>query len=202
MHRTKFFLQYLKNPRLIGSITPSSKYLIKKMISPIDFSNARYILELGSGNGCITKELLKNMDLESKLIIFETNEEFCKTISKIEDERLYIINDSAEKILHHLKKLKIKKADYIISGLPLAVLPKETREIILNSISKSLKQNGLYIQFQYSLRSYKQIKQLFSQVNVNFTSLNIPPAFIYICKYTKKGNKRQITQFAKNSRNI
>jgi len=182
MHKTKFFLQYLKNPRDVGSITPSSKYLIKKMISQIDFPNARYILELGSGNGCITKELLKNMDLESKLITFETNEKFCETISKIEDERLYIINDSAENILHYLEKLKIKKADYIISGLPLAILPKDTRKIILNSISKSLKENGLYIQFQYSLRSYKQIKQLFSQVNVNFTPLNIPPAFIYICK--------------------
>ena len=54
-----FFKNFIKKPKQIGSITPSSNYLSKKMVEQIDFNNAETILELGPGTGCYTRENFK-----------------------------------------------------------------------------------------------------------------------------------------------
>ena len=54
-----FFSAFLRYPKEIGSVIPSSKYLKEGIIKNIDFKNARYIAEYGPGTGCITVEILK-----------------------------------------------------------------------------------------------------------------------------------------------
>ena len=51
-----FLKNFIKNPKQIGSIVPSSNYLSKKMVEQIDFENAEVILELGPGTGCYTRK--------------------------------------------------------------------------------------------------------------------------------------------------
>ena len=50
-----FFKNFIKNPRQIGSITPSSNILSEKMVDQIDFNKAKYIVELGPGTGSYTR---------------------------------------------------------------------------------------------------------------------------------------------------
>ena len=49
-----FLLEYIKNPRKVGAIMPSSKYLAHEMISSIDFENIDCIVEYGPGTGVFT----------------------------------------------------------------------------------------------------------------------------------------------------
>ncbi|MGL4666308.1 MAG: hypothetical protein ACRCWR_00065, partial [Saezia sp.] len=51
------FLSMLKNPRLTGSLIPSSRYLAQLMARSAQ--GAEQIIELGAGTGPITKVLLK-----------------------------------------------------------------------------------------------------------------------------------------------
>ncbi|GIS50844.1 MAG: hypothetical protein Ct9H90mP25_2780 [Gammaproteobacteria bacterium] len=44
----------LKNFKTTGTITPSSKKLVERLLAPIDFSETLLIAELGPGNGCFT----------------------------------------------------------------------------------------------------------------------------------------------------
>ena len=55
-----FFWQYLRHPRSIGAIAPSSKKLARKMVQPIDFSRASCIMEFGPGTGVFTDELAES----------------------------------------------------------------------------------------------------------------------------------------------
>jgi len=176
MNRIKFFMEYLKDFRTTGSVTPSSRFLAKKMIKNINFSHADCIVEFGAGTGVFTRTLLKRMNKDAVLLSFETNKDFCTLLKHIDDPRLQIINDSAE----HIQKY-ITKVDYIVSGLPLVSLPRTTITKIIDSIRTSLHSNGSYIQFQYSLKSYKEFKEKFNSVRINFTPLNLPPAVIYTC---------------------
>jgi len=178
-----FFKEAIKNFKTAGTITPSSRFLIKKMLHSIDFNTAKVIVEYGPGNGIITHQILNKMQSDCVLICFEINTHFYKHLKEINDGRLIVLKSSAENILIELKKLNINFADYFISSLPLTMLPKLVSQNILVKSKHALRTNGQFIQYQYSLRFYRKFKQIFNKNNVslNFELANIPPAFIYKC---------------------
>jgi phospholipid N-methyltransferase len=176
--RKFFFKEFLKNSREIGSIMPSSQFLVRQMLADVDFERARTIVELGPGLGPITKELLRRMNPKSTLIVIEMNEGFCEQLRKIADLRLVVVHASA---LDIGKFLEGRTADYVISGLPLASLPRSFAYELCAAINGVLAPDGQYVQFQYSLASYLLLKKFFRKVAITFTLLNIPPAFVYRC---------------------
>ena len=178
-----FLKEFFKNKSEVGAIAPSSKFLGKKMYGGIDFVEVKCVVEYGPGTGVFTKEILKRMNPDAILIIFETNPSFYNNLKEtISDERALILNESAEKIGEYLELKNIDKADYIISSLPLTVFPKELKENILKNSVDCLSEKGEYIQFQYSLNAHKLLKSNFSNVKLAFSLLNMPPAFVYKCK--------------------
>jgi phosphatidylethanolamine/phosphatidyl-N-methylethanolamine N-methyltransferase len=181
--KNRFFKEFLKEKKGVGAVSPSSRFLAKKMLAPINFETADVVVELGPGTGVFTKVMLKRLKAGARLLAFETNEQFCESISKIiTDDRLILINDSAEKIEDYLKEHNIKSADYVVSSLPLAVIPLPVKNRIIKQSIDCLNKDGMYIQFQYSLHSHKLLKRKFSEVKIDFTPINIPPAFVYKCK--------------------
>jgi phospholipid N-methyltransferase len=181
LSKKEFFSEFLKQGKNIGAIAPSSKFLVKKMVDPINFENVKCIVEFGPGTGIITLELLRRMPTDSILLAFEINTEFCDTLNQIKDSRIKIICDSAEKLEIYLSKYNIKEVDYIVSSLPFAMIPNQIVDSILNIAIKVLSKKGAFIQYQYSLNAYKKLKTIFKNVDLNFTPMNIPPAFIFIC---------------------
>lgn len=167
----------------LGTLTPSSRFLSKRMLRKINFSDAEIIVELGSGNGAITKFILENLSPKTTLICFEINDNFYEQLNKIGHPQLIILKASAEKIINELKKKNIHKVDYIVSSLPLTIIPDEVSDEILEKSYKILDKNGIFIQYQYSLTYYKKLKKVFKEaISLEFEPLNIPPAFIYRCK--------------------
>src|ERR1051326_6042425 len=149
--KANYIVELFKKENKVGSVAPSSRFLVRKMIAPIGFHRADVIVEFGPGTGVITTELLKKMKPSSRLYIFEINKEFIETLSEIKDERVRLIEDSAEKIEEYLVKDGIKNIDYVVSSLPLAIIPREIEYNILHAASRALKKGGSFIQFQYSL---------------------------------------------------
>lgn len=182
MSKKKFISEVLKSTGTIGALSPSSSFLAKKMLEPIDFSKAKCIVEFGPGTGVFTHKILEKMSKDAILLAFEINPVFIEELQKIQDNRLIIINDSAEKIKDYLTQNQQTSADYIISSLPFAMIPNEVVHNILTNSDNALSNKGKYIQFQYSLNAKKKLASYFSKVNINFTVLNLPPAFIYICE--------------------
>ncbi len=181
MSKKEFFSEFLKQGKHIGSVTPSSKFLVKKMVEPIVFGNVKCIVELGPGTGIITHELLKNMPEDSILLAFEINKEFCDTLNGIGDKRLKVISDSAEKLEDYLKQYQISSVDYVVSSLPFAMIPNSVVDAILDVVKKVLIKKGAFIQYQYSLNAFKKLRHTFKRVELNFTPMNLPPAFVFTC---------------------
>lgn len=180
--KLKFFKEFWKERRVVGAISPSSIFLAKKMISSIDFNSSRILVEFGPGTGIFTKEILKKMHPDAILLVFETQKSFCEQIeAEIRDSRMILINDSAEKIGEYLQKNSFEAADHIISSLPFTVIPSQIKNSILTQSVKYLSKTGTFLQFQYSLNAHKLLKSRFKIVKLDFTPMNIPPAFIYRC---------------------
>lgn len=186
MNSFEFLMEALRNFKTVGTFTFSSKFLVDKMVEPIDFKAANTVLELGAGNGCITKGILSRMKSNARLFSFEINPSFCTAIQEdIQDKRLHLINDSAEKIDFYLKQAKVNKVDYIVSSLPLVNFSPELFENILEAAKHSLKPGGLFIQLSYFTTHLPKYKRHFSDVKVKFTPLNFPPGFVYVCRNPK-----------------
>ncbi|MGA8943791.1 MAG: phospholipid methyltransferase, partial [Thermoactinomyces sp.] len=66
-----FFSKFVQSPRQVGSIAPSSKFLAKKMLAPIDWKHASVIAELGAGTGALTKYIHLFKHPDCKLFVFE-----------------------------------------------------------------------------------------------------------------------------------
>ncbi len=181
--KLNFFKEAVLAAKTSGTIAPSSRFLAEKMLKGIDFEQTKLIVELGSGNGVITKHILKKMKPNNHLICFEINEIFYQELLKIDHPQLTILNTSAEFLIDEIQKKGFTNVDCIVSSLPLSILPKEVSKSILNESYNALSEQGKFIQFQYSLDYYKRFKKLFKKQNVSlhFEPLNIPPAFIYKC---------------------
>ncbi|MHB8062875.1 MAG: class I SAM-dependent methyltransferase [Ruminiclostridium sp.] len=183
MEILSFIKQYIIKPRTVGAVLPSSKYLANKMIEEIDFSNAECIVEYGPGTGVFTEKLIANRNMDTVIILFESNKEFSKMLERKykNQPKLYIINDSAQHIDKYLTHYSIQEVDYIVSGLPFASLPHDVSAAILVETKKYLKQNGKFITFQYTSLKIKLIQNYFKKVDIKMEARNIPPAFVLCC---------------------
>jgi len=168
-----FVNQFLKYPKEIGTFTTSSKFLAHQMARAID--DSIHVVEFGSGTGAISTEILKVLRPEGTLTCFELNPTFCRELKKIHDDRITIVNDLCENAPKYADC-----SQCIVSSVPLTIMSKQQRHLILQLAARSKK----FIQLQYMPVLTKEIKQYFSDVDLKFIPLNIPPAFVYICKST------------------
>ena len=181
--KVAFFKEAVKNFKTSGTIIPSSRFLVKRILNNINFENSKLIVEFGSGNGIITKGILKKIEPSTTLVCFEINEVFYNELKKINHKQLIVLNASAENIQEEIEKLEFKQVDSFISSLPLTMLPKELSEVIIENSYEVLKEKGRFVQFQYSTQFLKQFKSIFNKkVKLDFEPLNIPPAFLYVCE--------------------
>lgn len=177
-----FFSAFLKHPKEIGSVVPSSRFLVKEILKDVNFKNAKYIVEYGSGTGRVTKDILKRARKDAKILCFEINSRLYNYLKKsIKDKRVIIINDSAENIKKHLKKLSIPKIDYAISGLPFSNLSDSKKITIIRETKETLKNDGRFVTYQFFKDFRKYLYHYFSNISTKFVTLNIPPCIVYIC---------------------
>jgi phospholipid N-methyltransferase len=182
MTRLQFLREGIKDLKTVGTITRSSRYLCRGMIKPIDFSTAKVIVELGAGDGVLTRHILDNMRPDATLLTFEIMEKFCDLIrNTIHDERLIVIQDSAEHLPDHLAQHGFDKADHILSAIPFVLLPREEARRLITISRDNLKPGGRYNQMHYSLALKSLYEDIFNEVKLSFIPLNIPPAFVLSC---------------------
>lgn len=179
-----FLIEYLKNPREVGAISPSGISLAKKMVKPIDFKSADVIVEYGPGTGSFTRELVIHRKINTTLILIEQNKLFCEKLKSefCNQPNMHIINGSAEDINEYLSKYGYKKADYIVSGLPFTTLPKKVSGNILNATKKAIGNRGKFITFQYSLVKMKYFEKYFRIIDHFREIKNLPPANVLVMK--------------------
>ena len=180
----KFLLEYLRSPRTVGAVAPSSERLAVKMVSNIDFENSKCIVEYGPGTGVFTDKIIERKKKETVLILLEYNKVFCKQLEERYNEidNIIIINDSAENVDMYLEKYKIRNVDYVVSGLPFASLPKNISNRILKKTKNILKKDGLFITFQYTLLKKEFIAGYFTKIELERVVLNVPPAYVLKCE--------------------
>jgi len=168
MNETLTYLKSFFRDKDVASVTPTSRYCVRHVCKPIDFSRDIIIVEYGAGAGVYAEYLLSKMTPDSKLIMFETNELLFKKLQQIDDPRLSCHKDSVEHVDTVIGKFLVGTVDYIISGIPFSFFDEGVRMAILQKSKKVLRPVGQFLAYQTSGHLEEPLKKTFGNVHTEW----------------------------------
>jgi phospholipid N-methyltransferase len=177
-----FAKNFLQHPKMLGSLIPSSRFLVGRLLSKIDWDRARTIVEYGPGVGTITANILARMSPQARLVVFEMNRDFVGYLGRaFPDPRLHVVHGSAENVGRELDRLELEGADYIISGIPYTTMPEQLRGRIMHESREALNPGGAVLVYQFTRAVLPYLRTYFNQVYQDFEPFNILPARLFYC---------------------
>jgi len=176
-----FFKRFLKRPFQIASIVPSSKAMVERVASKMDFSQPRVIAEYGPGEGVHSREIARRMSSDSHLLLFELDPAFARDLERqfAGDRRVNVIHADAATLPDELKRRGFAQCDYILSGIPFSILKIEKKRALLQKTHDALAAGGSFIIYQVT-NELKQHATLFEHGESEYFLQNIPPMFITV----------------------
>lgn len=175
-------LAYLKSffkDKDVASVTPTSRFCVRHVCRPIDFSKDITVVEYGAGSGVFSRYLLQNMTPNSRLAVFETNGLLFEKLQQIDDARVSFYQDSVEYVNSVLPESFIGNTDFIISGIPFSFLDAQAKSSVLDQSFKLLRLGGAFLAYQTSGHLNEPLQETFGNVSTEWEWRNIPPMTVY-----------------------
>lgn len=180
-----FLTCFLKSPRSIGSITPSSSFLSRK-VSAIDSSRPVTAIELGPGSGPITRQLKLKAD---DVICYEKNPALSKRLVD-RHPGITVRTEDAMNCVGEIASLrKANRACNIVSSLPLTIMEKRYVLELIEKIASGLESRECFLCFFYipsilmppNRWIIEALQKRFTNIVFSVEFLNIPPALVVKC---------------------
>jgi phospholipid N-methyltransferase len=154
-HPLVFLKGYLRNPRVVGSIAPSSRALAAAICKPYQqFDQPASVLEVGAGTGPITRYIGTLLGPNDLFDICELNQEFADILERDVLSRTDFTSAVAEGRVRLLRKpvqeLDFEnRYDFVISGLPFTRFSLRDIHRVLGVIRRCLKPSGVFSYYEY-----------------------------------------------------
>ena len=170
-----FFKLFIKNPKEVGAIAPSSKFLARAIA---DQTTGPIVVEIGAGTGSLTKGLAEKFKA-GHLYVVEIEDSMCKQLSELFPQ-CNVIQGDATKLASVLPTALVGNVDTVVSGIPLLNLKEKDRKAIIDACFATLKKDGCIIQFTYSPLCPIPLKKwgLYGK-RMDYVLKNTPPAFVW-----------------------
>jgi phosphatidylethanolamine/phosphatidyl-N-methylethanolamine N-methyltransferase len=165
--------------RSLGTVAPSSRFLARDMVTELKGGHGQnddLVVELGPGDGAITRHILSSVQDQSSVVPIEISSD---SVAKLKRKFPVVnaVNDSAANLEKYVPEHKKVRA--IISGLPLRVMPQECVHQIGEAIHKVMGPESIYVQYTYDLRPKRGVyfkKGDFKKIRSKIVWRNLPPA--------------------------
>lgn len=179
-HPLEFFRGFLKRPKEVGSVIPSSRFLEKRIVKSAGLTQAKLAVELGPGTGGTTRAFLRALPTQSRLLAIEILPDFVRLLRRtFSDERLVVHEGSATDIPSALAEHGFGAPDVILSGIPFSTMEREVGLEILRSVHESLAPGGRFVAYQFRDRVETLGRHVFGDAHVQTEVLNVPPMRVY-----------------------
>ena len=171
-----FFQGFVEHPVMVGSIIPSSRFTIRRMLEPVDWAECRLFVEYGPGAGTFCRTVLDKLRRDADYIAIDTNPMFIEYLRKqIGDSRFHPVLGSAEDVEDIVKAHGYDHADYVLSGLPFTTLPKGVAPAIAEATYRVVRPGGAFLTYQFSNTARDYTARHFEQVDEAWEMINVPP---------------------------
>ena len=175
-----FLEGFLKHPVMVGSIIPSSRFTINKMLAPVNWDECKLFVEYGPGVGTFCRPVLERMRRDAQLIVIDTNPLYIDYLKRtIGDSRFIAVNGSAADVEDIVRAHGHDHADYVLSGLPFSTLPEGVGPAIAAATYNVLRPGGAFLVYQFSARARDFMARHFKRIDHGFEALNIPPCRLF-----------------------
>ncbi|HMM64522.1 MAG: class I SAM-dependent methyltransferase [Mesorhizobium sp.] len=176
----KFFQGWVRRPKAVGSIVPTSSITAREMASVIDTGSGLPVLEIGPGTGVITRAILARGIRPENLYTVEYSPEFVRHL-----RRLYpavnVIEGDAFNLAATLGENRDLTFDSVISGVPLLNFPVARRVAYLESLLDRIPPGRPVVQLTYGpLSPVPPGRGDYKVEHFHFVVRNIPPTQLWI----------------------
>lgn len=189
----KFFRQWIRSPREMSSLSPSSRELARKMIDEM-LKSTRRVIELGGGTGAFTRALLAFGIEPEDLLVLELNQTLSTHLKQVFPGVRVECADAAdlEGVAARSGWTEGGKADAVICGLGLLAMSPAAQRAVLDAAFALLAANGRFVLFTYGPAN-PIARDVMLELNLGarrggFTLKNLPPATVYVL--TRNRSKR------------
>jgi phospholipid N-methyltransferase len=175
-----FFEGFLEHPVMVGSIIPSSRYTIRKMLAPVNWDECRLFVEYGPGVGTFCRPVLNRLRRDGTLIVIDTNPLYIDYLkATISDGRFVPVLGSAAEVEEIVKAHGHDNADYVLSGLPFSTLPDGVGPEIAAATHRVLRPGGAFLVYQFSAKARDFMARHFRRIDQGFELLNVLPVRLF-----------------------
>ena len=173
-----FFRRWIANPLQMGSITPSSPALCRRVVAQSNWANESAVVELGAGTGVISRALLDAGLPPERLFVVEIEQAMAAHLAHILPGAHVLHGDAA--LLPELVPASWHgRIGTVICGIPLILLPYATQQRLVTAMTVVAPGRG-FLHFSYMLGSPIDAPRLgLEGRRVAWTPLNLPPASVW-----------------------
>ena len=175
-----FFRGFVEHPRMVGSIIPSSRFTIEKMLAPVDWAECELFVEYGPGVGTFCRPVLERMRRDGTLIVIDTNPLYIDYLKRtITDGRFFAVLGSAVDVQEIVRAHGFGHADYVLSGLPFSTLPDGIGPAIAEATHEVLRPGGAFLVYQFSAKARDFMARHFARIDQGFELWNVLPVKLF-----------------------
>ncbi|MCL4183807.1 MAG: methyltransferase type 12 [Burkholderiaceae bacterium] len=177
--RLAFLKGFLREPKGVGSVIPSSRFLERRMVRMACVAEADSVIELGPGTGGTTRAILAAMPETATLLAIELDPAFADHVRNIEDRRLIVHQGSAENLADLIAAHRLRAPRAILSGIPFSTMPESVGRRIIEAIRDVLAPGGCFVAYQFRGAVAERARPILGEPEVSPELLNIPPMRVY-----------------------
>ena len=175
-----FFRGFMEEPRMVGSIIPSSRFTVEKMLAPVDWQTCELFVEYGPGVGTFCQPVLDRLRRDGTLIVIDTNPLYIDYLKHaIGDSRFHAVLGSAEDVEAIVRAHGFEHADFVLSCLPFSTLPAGVGPGIAAATHRVLRPGGAFLVYQFSARARDFMARHFNRIDRGFELLNVLPCQLF-----------------------
>lgn len=175
-----FFRGFAEHPRMVGSIIPSSRFTVRKMLAPVDWGKCQLFVEYGPGIGTFCEPVLERLRGDGTLIVIDTNPLYIDYLKRtIRDKRFHAVLGSAEDVETIVAEHGFDHADYVLSGLPFSTLPSGVAPAIAAATHRVIRPGGAFLVYQFTAACRDYMAPHFKRIDAGFEWLNVLPCKLF-----------------------
>lgn len=185
-----FLRKFLREPRAVASVWPSSRWLCRAMLDGLVLAPGEGVVELGPGTGAFTRgieQLLRSVPAAGYLGI-DRDGDFVAHLRQQFPQREFVQASAFDlpELLRERPQLRVRA---VLSGLPLVSMPKAQVDELLRFVAAMLPPGGEFRTFSYvhtmASRSSWWLRGLMKRHFAHFRVdgpiwRNVPPALVFV----------------------
>jgi phosphatidylethanolamine/phosphatidyl-N-methylethanolamine N-methyltransferase len=174
-----FFKHWLRSPKSMGSIIPSSGYLARALAAEVAWEPGSHVIELGGGTGAITQGLLERGIPAANLVVIELETKLYNYLAGRYPD-VTVVQGDATRLDEIIARLPIERVSTVISGLPMVRMPLDFKRAIIDQAFAAMPAGHFMLQYTYSPLAPVPVEDFHLDATLaRYVVRNFPPAAVW-----------------------